>query len=155
MEKTEMKLQRAKLFLAGVLMISGIGLLRSQPIVAQPSRSAPSTTIRNLYYGSWTGKLQYVGFQGQMLLFIDASNRLYGSFESNDGNKFAQISGTHSGDAFRFTFTPALGTSYLGDSSEPYTVDATAKWKGVDRFVVEVPGSTGHPQYYIFDRKTH
>lgn len=135
-------------------MMGCIGSVRSQPIFAQPSRSAPSTTIRNLYYGSWTGKLQYVGFQGQMLLFIDASNKLYGSFESDDGNKFAQISGTHSGNAFHLTFTPAPGTSYAGDRSEPYTVDATAKWKGVDRFVVEVPGSTDHPQYYIFERKT-
>jgi hypothetical protein len=152
-EETEMNTKHTKLVLAGVLIIGCIGLLRSPPILAQPSRPNQSTAIRNLYQGSWIGKLQYVGFQGQMLLFIDASGKLYGSFESDDGSRFAQISGTHRGSAFHLTFTPTPGSSYLGDSSEPYTVNANAKWEGVNRFVVGVPGSTGHPQSYIFERK--
>ena len=148
-----MKLQHTKLVLAGVLMMEWIGLLRSQPVLSQPSRPAQSTTIRDTYQGSWTGRLQYVGFQGQMLLFMDRSGKLYGSFESDDGDRFAQISGTHRGNTFHLTFTPTPGSSYLGDSSEPYTVNATAKWEGGNRFTLVVLGSTGHPQSYDFDRK--
>ena len=150
-----MKLQHLKLVLAGVLMMGGFGLLRSQPTLAQPSGSAQSTAIKNSYQGSWTGQLEYVGFQGQILLFIDKSGKLYGSFESDDGDRFAQISGTHRGNVFHLTFTPTPGSSYVGDSSssKPYTVNATAEWEGGNRFSFGVPGSTGHSQSYIFERK--
>lgn len=148
-----MKLRRTKLILVGVLMMGWVGVLRSQPVLSQPSNPAQSTAIRDTYQGSWTGRLQYVGFQGQMLLFMDRSSNLFGSFESDDGERFAQISGTHRGNAFHLTFTPTPGSSYFGDSSEPYTVDVTARLEGGNRFVLEVPGSTGHPQSYIFERK--
>lgn len=147
-----MKLQHTKLVLAGVLMMGCLGLL-PQPSLSQPSGSAQPTTSKDSYRGSWTGRLQYVGFQGQMLLFVDGAGKLYGSFESDDGDRFAQISGTHSGNAFHLTFTPTPGSSYLGDGSEPYTVNATATWDGGNRFILGVPGSTGHPQSYIFERK--
>ncbi|MBN3877303.1 hypothetical protein [Nostoc sp. JL23] len=148
-----MKVQHTKLVLAGLLIMGCIGLLRSLPVLSQPSTPTQSTAIRETYQGSWTGRLQYVGFQGQMLLFIDKSGKLYGSFESDDGDRFAQISGTHRGNAFHLTFTPTPDSSYLGNSSEPYIVNAIATWKGGNRFILGVPGSTGHPQSYIFERK--
>lgn len=151
-----MKTQTAQLFIAGMLMVGSIGLLRSQPILSQPSRpSSPNASQGFIlpYKGSWTGTLQYVGFQGQMLLYIDPSGDLYGSFESNDGNKFAQISGNHRGNAFHMVFTPPPSSSYLGEGSKPYTLDATAKLESLNRFVISVPGRTGHTQSYVFERK--
>ena len=152
-----MKMQTLKLFIAGMLITGSIELLQSQPLLSVPSQSnQPNTADKNFilpYKGSWTGKLQYVGFQGQMLLYIDPSGDLYGSFESNTGSKFAQISGDHRGNAFHMVFTPPPGSSFYGKDAEPYTFDASAKLVSLNRFVISVPGHTGHPQSYIFDRK--
>jgi hypothetical protein len=151
-----MKTKIVQLIIAGTLIVGSMGLLKAQPLLAQPSRPNQPNSSQDFilpYKGSWTGKLQYVGFQGQMLLYIDPSGDLYGSFESNDGSKFAQISGNHQGNAFHMVFTPPPSSSYQGEGSEPYTVDATAKLESLNHFVISVPGQTGHPQSYIFDRK--
>jgi hypothetical protein len=147
---------RKKITVSGLLLIGIIGLLQPQLMLSQPRRANQSKAFKGImlpYKGSWTGTLQYVGFQGQMLLYIDLSGRLYGSFESNDGSRFAQISGDHSGNLFHLIFTPPPGSSYMGEGSEPYNVNATAKLEGMNRFAISVPGQTGHPQSYTFERK--
>lgn len=141
-----------------LLVISVVGLLQPQPMRSQSLRPNQPTAPKShvlCYQGSWTGTLQYVGFQGQMLLYIDPAGRSSGSFLENEGNRFAQISGYHSGNMFYVVFTPPLGSNYMSEGTEPYTINAIAKIDGVNRFEFGVPGHTGHPQSYTFERKVN
>ncbi|MEH2160486.1 MAG: hypothetical protein V7K38_05445 [Nostoc sp.] len=94
-----------------------------------------------------------VGSQGQILVFIDPAGKLYGSLKSNDGENFAQISGSHRGSKFHLVFTPPPSSLNQFGTASPYTVDATAKWEqGVSRFVISAPTGTGHSQLCTFEK---
>ena len=151
-----MKTRTTKRLIAGILTIGTIGLLRSQPLFALPISQAqpnPSQDYVVPYEGSWTGTFRTVGSQGQILVFIDPSGKLYGTLKSNDGENFAQISGYHHGSTFHMVFTPPPSSLNQFGTASPYTVDATAQWEqGVRRFVISGPTRTGHSQLYTFER---
>lgn len=149
-----MKMQTTKIFLAAMLMMGSVGLLQLQPILSQPSRPDQLTAAKDTYQGSWKGTLEFVGSQGQILLFIDCAGKLYGSYESYDGKQFVQISGFHRGNVFHMILTtPPSSTGVGGSASEPYTFDATVKWEGANRFGFVDPAPIGHVQSYTFERK--
>ncbi|BAY50546.1 hypothetical protein SAMD00079811_81750 (plasmid) [Scytonema sp. HK-05] len=151
-----MKTGTIKRLIAGTLTIGMIGRLRSQPLFALPVSQAqrnPSQDYVLPYRGSWTGTFRTVGSQGQILVFIDPSGKLYGSLKSNDGENFAQISGYHRGSTFHMVFTPPPSSLNQFGTASPYTVDGTAEWEqGVRRFVISAPTRTGHSQLYTFER---
>ena len=151
-----MRTQTTKRLITGMLTIGMIGLLRSQPLFALPVSQAqpnPSQDYVVPFGGSWTGTFRTVGSQGQILVFIDPSGKLYGSLKSDDGENFAQISGYHRGSTFHMVFTPPPSSLNQFGTASPYTVDATAEWEqGVRRFVISAPTRTGHSQLYTFER---
>ncbi|MFL9458309.1 hypothetical protein AB0758_45740 [Tolypothrix bouteillei VB521301_2] len=151
-----MKIQTTKQLIAGMLTIGTIGLLQLHPLFALPVSQAqpnPSNKYVVPFSGSWTGTFRTVGSQGQMLVFIDTSGKLYGSLKSNDGDNFAQISGYHRGDTFHMIFTPPPGSLNQFGTSDPYTVNASAEWeRGMRRFTISAPTRTGHSQLYAFGR---
>ncbi|HEY9844896.1 MAG TPA: hypothetical protein V6D03_01745 [Candidatus Caenarcaniphilales bacterium] len=151
-----MKRQITNRLIAGMLAIGMIGLLRSQQLFALPVSQAQPNSSKDYvlsYRGGWTGTFRTVGSQGQMLVFIDPSGKLYGSLKSNDGKNFAQISGYHRGSMFHIVFTPPPSSLNQFGTASPYTVDATSKWdQGVSRFVISAPTRTGHSQLYTFER---
>ena len=148
------------MLLAGLLLSGLTATLLIQPAdsapIAQPAAPNSSTNILLFYRGVWAGTYATVGSQGQVQMYIDPSEQLHGSLTSNDGQHFAQISGSHRGNEFHLVFTPPTEvTNQFGDSS-PVEVNATAKWEksnsGSDRLVMITRTSTGHTQRYEFER---
>jgi hypothetical protein len=122
-------------------------------LTAQQPAPSPPTDYVLFYRGVWVGTYANVGSQGQVQMYVDPSDNLHGSLESQDGEHFAQIGGYHHGNEFHMVFTPPEGVTNQFDNPSPIEVDATAKWdRSPGRFVINSMTRTGHSQNYTFER---
>ncbi len=106
---TTMKILSSRMLLTGLLVLGVSATLLMQPaqsLMAQQSAPQPSKTFVLPFPGVWSGTYRYVGGNGQVLLYISAAGGLFGSFASDDGLQFAQISGDHRSNACLTRMTP-------------------------------------------------
>lgn len=151
-----MNILSSRILFAGLLMLGLSATLLMQPaqsfLTAQQSAPQTSKTSGLPFQGVWVGTYRFVGGDGQVQMYVNPAGDLFGSFASNDGFQFAQISGKHRGNAFHIVFTPPSGMSNQPSGSISKVVDATAKWEnGSDRFSV-AGEAVGHPYSYTFKR---
>lgn len=145
-----MNILSSRILLAGLLVL---GLSALQPrhsfLAAQQSTPQSSQTSLHSLEGVWVGRYRFAGGNGQVQMYINGAGDLFGSFASDDGLRFAQISGKHHGDTFHIIFTPPPG---LSEAATSKVIDATVRWEnGSKRFIIS-GGGVAHPYRYTFKR---
>ncbi len=146
-----MKILSSKILFAGLLVLGLYATLQHQQSFLTAQQSAPQSSKKSLlsFQGTWVGRYRFVGGNGQVQMYINPAGDLFGSFASDDGLRFAQISGNHRGNTFHIVLTPSPGSSQVTPSR---VVDATARWEnGSERFII-AGGAVEHPYSYTFKR---
>jgi hypothetical protein len=151
-----MKMIRSRILFAGLL---GLGL--SVTLLIQPAQSSmvaqrpsfPTPRVSALSFGGvWSGIYQFVGGNGKVQLYVNPAGILYGSFASDHGLQFAQISGQHRANKFHMILTPPPVISEQSGSQTPKVIDATANWDNPPTEFMLSDEGTGHPHIYRFKR---
>ncbi len=141
----------SRILFAGLLVVGLSAKLQPKQsfLTAQKSTPQSSKTSGPSFSGSWIARYRSVGEKGQIQMYINPAGNLFGSFASDDGLQFAQISGNHRGNTFHIVLTPSPGVSQLATSK---VVDAKARWEnGSGRFIISGE-AVGHPYSYTFKR---
>lgn len=146
-----MNILGSRIVFAGLIVLGLSATLQSRQLFLTGQQSAPQSSKKSLlsFQGVWVGRYRFVGSNGQVQMYINRAGDLFGSFASDDGFRFAQISGKHRDNTFHIVLTPPPGVSQLPTSR---VVDATARWEnGSERFIISGE-AVGHPYSYTFKR---
>lgn len=141
----------SRILFAGLLVVGLSAKLQPRQSFLAAQQPAPQSSKTSVpsFSGSWVGRYSFVGENGQVQMYINPAGDLFGSFASDDGFQFAQISGNHRGNTFHIVLTPSPGLSQLATSK---VVNATARWEnGSGRFIISGE-AVGHPYSYTFKR---
>lgn len=141
----------SRILFAGLLVVGLSAKLQPRKSFLTAQQPAPQSSKTSVpsFSGSWVARYRSVSENGQVQMYINPAGDLFGSFASDDGFQFAQISGNHRGNTFHIVLTPSPGLSQLATSK---VVNATTRWEnGSGRFIISGE-AVGHPYSYTFKR---
>jgi len=90
-----MKILGSRILLAGLLVLGLSATLQPRQSFLTTQQSAPQSSKKSMlsFQGVWVGRYRFAGGNGQVQMYINGVGDLFGSFASDDGFRFAQISG--------------------------------------------------------------